>query len=184
MNTQAWESIDKRLAEQVAELKHIDLYNQQYVPDEEGKTHPYNRPAVFIEFGPTVWDEDANGTQSGPGILRVHVVMECYRDSSNLNKRSNEDRTKMLQHYGIVNKVHKALHGWQACNTLSPMVRVNRNTDHDFDNIIVELMEYTFTDYDASADVQGDWVEQPINRLKIEPSIVEEIENPYSTAEE
>lgn len=178
MNTLAWQSIDKQLHDNVAAIQHIDLYNRQYIPNGDGDIATFNRPAVFIEFGTTTWNDLVNGVQSGPGLLRIHVVIECYSDSYNLSTRTETEQDAILAYYDVCNSVHATLQGFTACNTLSPLERINRTTDHDFDNLIVEIMEYTFIDYDNSADEDADTVLQPINHVEIQPNVVDEVEEP------
>lgn len=67
----------KRVIEtKVPEVQHVDLYNEnvEYVDEE----CPWERPAVFIEFGDIEW-RPFTGTklsQRGEGELRLHIVTD------------------------------------------------------------------------------------------------------------
>lgn len=67
----------KRMIEtKVPEVQHVDLYNEnvEYVDEE----CPWERPAVFIEFGDIEW-RPFTGTklsQRGEGELRLHIVTD------------------------------------------------------------------------------------------------------------
>ena len=67
----------KRVIEtKVPEVQHVDLYNEnvEYVDEE----CPWERPAVFIEFGDIEW-RPFTGTklsQRGEGEMRLHIVTD------------------------------------------------------------------------------------------------------------
>ena len=67
----------KRVIEtKVPEVQHVDLYNEnvEYVDEE----CPWERPAVFIEFGDIEW-RPFTGTklsQRGEGEVRLHIVTD------------------------------------------------------------------------------------------------------------
>ena len=67
----------KRVIEtKVPEVQHVDLYNEnvEYVDEE----CPWERPAVFIEFGDIEW-RSFTGTklsQRGEGEVRLHIVTD------------------------------------------------------------------------------------------------------------
>lgn len=60
--------------EKVKEVKHIDLWNHnvEFIEQEEG----WERPAVFVEFGPITWLPYAGGGYHGEGSVRLHVVTD------------------------------------------------------------------------------------------------------------
>ena len=60
----------------VPEVKHVDLYNEnvEYVDEES----PWQRPAVFIEFGDIEWRPLTGSklSQRGEGDVRLHIVTD------------------------------------------------------------------------------------------------------------
>ncbi|HLP52173.1 MAG TPA: hypothetical protein VK154_14890, partial [Chitinophagales bacterium] len=109
MNTTALLSIGTRIKTLCPNIQHIDLYNNQYLPDAELQTNPFSKPAVFIEFGPTQWDDTNDGIQQGEGLLRVHVVIEVYADTYSLFTLTPEEQQTLLEHYQVAQQVHAAL---------------------------------------------------------------------------
>ena len=59
----------------IAEIKHIDLWNRnvEFIEQEEG----WERPAVFVEFGPIQWKPIVNGVEyrAEPQIT-LHIVTD------------------------------------------------------------------------------------------------------------
>lgn len=58
----------------VPEVKHIDLWNHnvEFIEQEEG----WERPAVFVEFGPIALAPYTGGGYRGEGSVRLHVVTD------------------------------------------------------------------------------------------------------------
>lgn len=60
----------------VPEVQHVDLYNEnvEYVDEES----PWERPAVFIEFGDIEWRPLTGSklSQRGEGDVRLHIVTD------------------------------------------------------------------------------------------------------------
>lgn len=60
----------------VPEVQHVDLYNEnvEYVDEES----PWQRPAVFIEFGDIEWRPLTGSklSQRGEGDVRLHIVTD------------------------------------------------------------------------------------------------------------
>lgn len=166
MNTTAFLSIGRRIKAQCPSIKHIDLFNQQYTPDKEGQSHPFAKPAVLIEFGQTSWVDSGNGVQEGDGLVRIHVVMETYKGFYKIFDLTENLQAAELAHYNAPKEVHAALHNWQPDGTAGPLTRPSSIPDHDFDNIIVEVMEYEFRDLDESADEEATYVTRQIKYVQ------------------
>ena len=70
-----FKKIKETLAEQVPEVKHVDLWNRnvEFIEQDEG----WEMPAVFVEFGPVAWEPLKDGlTWRGKGLVRLHIVTE------------------------------------------------------------------------------------------------------------
>jgi hypothetical protein len=172
MNKAAFLSIGNRIKEQCTNIKHIDLYNAQYMPDMDGVTKQFQKPAVFIEFGETMWDAETNGVQEGDGLCRVHVVMQKFTDTYKIFDKDDAAQLAVMQTFDVCNEVHAALHGWQADNTLSSLRRQMSTPDSDYDMLIVEVYEYHFRDCDASADTMSNMIEKQIEDVRATGEVV------------
>ena len=58
----------------IEEVKHIDLWNHnvEFLAEEAG----WERPAVFVEFGPIAWQPYVGGGYRGDGSVRLHIVTD------------------------------------------------------------------------------------------------------------
>lgn len=58
----------------VDKVKHIDLWNHnvEFIEEEAG----WDRPAVFVEFGPIAWQPYVGGGYHGDGSVRLHIVTD------------------------------------------------------------------------------------------------------------
>lgn len=58
----------------IEEVKHIDLWNHnvEFIEEEAG----WERPAVFVEFGPIAWQPYVGGGYRGVGSVRLHIVTD------------------------------------------------------------------------------------------------------------
>lgn len=58
----------------IEEVKHIDLWNHnvEFIEEEAG----WERPAVFVEFGPIAWKPYVGGGYRGDGSVRLHIVTD------------------------------------------------------------------------------------------------------------
>lgn len=68
------------LQDEVPEVKHVDLWNHnvEFIEQET----PWERPAVFVEFGEVVWDGHQNRSLRGHGTLLLHVVTDFAGDGA------------------------------------------------------------------------------------------------------
>ena len=74
MRKDLFRTVRELLAVHVPEVRHIDLWNQnvEFVEEETA----WERPAVFVEFGPIAWTPLTGGGLMGQGQVRVHVVTD------------------------------------------------------------------------------------------------------------
>lgn len=174
MNTTLFLSVGNRIKEKCPNIKHIDLYNGQYTPNMELQIKPFAKPAVFIEFGTTQWSDQVSGELEGMGLLRIHVVMEVYKDTYKIFEKDSNTQAATLAHYEIPVEVHQALQDFLPDGSLGDLTLINTIPDHDYDNIIVEVREYSFKDSDSTANHKRNWVDATINHINPEGEIVTE----------
>lgn len=74
MRKDLFRTVRETLAIHVPEVRHVDLWNQnvEFVEEETA----WERPAVFVEFGPIDWEPLVGGNLIGRGQVRVHVVTD------------------------------------------------------------------------------------------------------------
>ena len=74
MRQELFEAIKAKLAAEVPEVKHVDLWNHnvEFIEQEDG----WERPAVFVEFAAIAWSPFQGSGQRGKGLVRVHVVTD------------------------------------------------------------------------------------------------------------
>jgi hypothetical protein len=172
MNVTLLLSIGNRIKEQCENIKHIDIFNNQYVPNMDMKVKPFKKPAVFIEFSIERWTDQVNGEAEGDGLLRIHTVMEVYNDSYKIFEKDDAEQESTLAHYERPMEVHQALQDFVPEGALGGLTLINTITDHDYDNIIVEVREYAYRSSDSSANHKRDWVDADINVITPLPELV------------
>lgn len=78
-----FEAIKELVEEQIPEIKHFDMWNENVVYAEQDEAYPL--PALFLEFGKIEWNPVKNGTFQGQrldamsvgfGPVRFHLVTE------------------------------------------------------------------------------------------------------------
>ena len=74
MRQELFNTVRDLLAIHVPEVRHVDLWNQnvEFIEEETA----WERPAVFVEFGPIAWSPLVGGGRMGQGQVRVHVVTD------------------------------------------------------------------------------------------------------------
>lgn len=164
MNTAAYIDITKRLKEKVAGIKFIDLYNGQF---ENPENHlPANYPAVYIEFLPTQWTTQGQGTQRGTGGIRVYCVMKSFLDTYNIERYTQPQQQQRLAHLLFEKAVHAALQNF-APTGYGNLMRSSTLPDATFTSVIVVVHEYEAAEIDDSAFVYKDWQQAVIEDFKI-----------------
>lgn len=78
MRKDIYESIKTAIEENVPEIGHIALWNQDVEFVEESEI--WARPAVFVEFLPIVWAPTKSMLYKGRGELKLHVVTDWHPD--------------------------------------------------------------------------------------------------------
>lgn len=131
MREEIYTALVARISEQVPEVKHIDLWNEQvaYVEDEM----PYDRPAVFIQFMPIQW-EDLIGrpVARGKGRLRLHVVTDWHPEA--------EDKFLSLR---LCEKVARAVNGLSG-DYFNALDMITSATNHNHEELVENIEEFEF----------------------------------------
>lgn len=108
-------------------------YQQQY---DENKTHPFNRPAMFIQFGEFALEQNSGMGFNGHGKLPItlHIVQDLYVDGRE-GSAQHEGFKKMLRYWKLVADLYQGYRG-NAC--AGAMVIKGWEADHTNDNLMVD----------------------------------------------
>ena len=120
MRKELFNAIKSKLASDVPEVKHIDLWNRniEFIDQED----VWERPAVFVEFGKIEWSPFQGGCQRGKGIITIHLVTD-WADGGH-------DAA-----FDLCHKVHTALDGLSG-EDFNGMALMETNTNHNHEEIL------------------------------------------------
>lgn len=117
-------------------IKHVDLWNHnvEFLDQEQ----PWERPAVFVEFTPIVWDPIKPGREyrSKP-VVNLHIVTDWAGDAS-AGSELQDDALAVLDYSGII---HKALQGLEG-EHFSRFDLAETHTNHNHDEIVESIEVY------------------------------------------
>ena len=118
---------------------HYDLDRKQYEPEGEKKEFPFNRSAVFFDFGDMKLDPKGAYSKRVTIPLTVIVVQDRYVDSAD-GAANQPAYLKMLEYKYIVNDILEYFAG----ECFSELHLQDIKTDKDNDNLMVERLIYEF----------------------------------------
>ncbi len=129
--------IDPEAEEQPERLiKYVDLWNHnvEFIDEEQ----PWERPAVFVEFTPIVWETIKPGREyrSKP-VVNLHIVTDWAGDAS-ASSELQDDALAVLDYSGII---HKALQGLEG-EHFSRFDLAETHTNHNHDEIVESIEVY------------------------------------------
>ena len=117
----------------IDEIKHIDLWNRnvEFIEQEEG----WERPAVFVEFGPIEWKPVVNGVEyrAEPQVT-LHIVTD-WEDGP-----FKEEALKM---FDLPDKIHKRLANLEG-ETFGELDLARSLTCHDHEEIVETIEVYQY----------------------------------------
>lgn len=135
-----------RLVAKATSLRYID---QDLGQLDHFETRPaVSLPCALIDIDDTVFEEAGELTQTGDGIVRVRIGLECYSPSSNIQDESVVETA--LEYYEIEQEVFLALHGWGKDN-FKKLIRVSAKTEKRNDQYRVRTINFKFGIEDTSA---------------------------------
>lgn len=126
MRKELFNAIKSKLASDVPEVKHIDLWNRniEFIDQED----VWECPAVFVEFGKIEWSPFQGGCQRGKGIITIHLVTD-WADGGH-------DAA-----FDLCHKVHTALDGLSG-EDFNGMALMETNTNHNHEEILESIDSY------------------------------------------
>lgn len=126
MRKELFNAIKSKLASDVPEVKHIDLWNRniEFIDQED----VWERPAVFVEFGKIEWSPFQGGCQRGKGIITIHLVTDWADGGYDAA-------------FDLCHKVHTALDGLSG-EDFNGMALMETNTNHNHEEILESIDSY------------------------------------------
>lgn len=145
-----YEAILTRLTTKIADIKHFDLFFNQYMQeDEEEDANAFLRPAVFFEYNPKQWDTLGNKKQESTATFSLHVVSDVIQE---VDKRTAPlIRGKGYEHLQLLDKIVYYLQGFNGTGFGS----ITRTGDRPYatahGQMIVHIIEFRVRLTDVAA---------------------------------
>lgn len=126
MRKELYDAIKAKIAGDVPEVKHVDLWNHnvEFIEQEEG----WERPAVFVEFGTIVWSPLKSNAYRGKGTVNVHLVTDWTEGGQEAA-------------FALSQKVSVALDGLDG-ETFGGMALAETATNHNHEEILESIDTY------------------------------------------
>lgn len=119
-------------------IKYVDLWNHnvEFLDQEQ----PWERPAVFVEFAPIVWDVVKPGREYRcKGQVLLHVVTDWQGDASCASELQ-EAGLEVLDYSAVI---HGALQGLEG-EAFSRMELLETHTNHNHEDLVESIEVYRF----------------------------------------
>lgn len=169
-----YKKLMERLQLKVAEVKHIDFWNNQTGMEEQSQ--PYDKPAVFIELQPVAWQTQGDKLQVGELTFTLRIVTATQGLDTGTDEATNS-QNRALQRLTILEKVWVALHGYQAADAESQfgkIVRTGTQLDTNSTQLNTDIITFKCRLTDSAAVPQYTTV--PLN-LKANGELTNSINN-------
>ena len=151
--------IKARILDQVKEIKHVLLFNNQFEKDKEEQAFTY--PNAFVEFSQLIWNTNGQQTQKGEMQLTIHLGFESLKYEAD--------------NFDIIQSVFVALQGYSnGCYTGLNRIQEEQDTDHD--NVIIWKIIFETTIDDTEAHPSNKLQENTISTIEINKDL--DIDNP------
>ena len=127
MRKQIYKAICERLTQEIPEVKHLDLWNNNIAVLSGGAVWP--RPAVFVEFEAIEWKQLQRGARRGDVAIRLHIVT----DAVSYNGNSDERQEEALSYLDMLDRINAAMQGLRGNNFAGFMLTTSAmNHDHAY----------------------------------------------------
>lgn len=127
-------SIEGRLHAEVQEIKHVDVWNNQYRKLEQGQGNAFEFPSCMIAI--TDLQRIPNDPMKASNVeMQLHVGHEVYEDSHG----NSPQKTAFLSRYDLLDKIDQVLSEFKAaCH--APIQVSGIVMDDSYDNVIVNVV--------------------------------------------
>jgi len=142
IRTAFYEAVMARVIEKVTEVKHFDLYFNQYFQEGENGENEDSFPltAVFFEYNPAQWDNVGKNKQVTAQTFSLHVINSVIQDVS--NRETPTIRNKGHAHMLIIDKIVACLQGFNGTD----FGAISRTSDKPYhmakDDRIVDIIDF------------------------------------------
>ena len=120
----------------VRAIKHIDLWNHnvEFIEQEE----QWERPAVFVEFQPIVWNAIQPGAEyRAEPLVSLHVVTDWQGSSASGSAFMEES----LSVFDLLDEIHRALTCMEG-ETFLEFDLVESRTNHNHEEVVENVETY------------------------------------------
>lgn len=129
------DEMEAQYAESESVIKHVDLWNRnvEFIEEEE----PWERPAVFVEFEPIVWEPLKMGggrTYRTRSRFRLHVVTDWT---------GGDDLDSVFDTYDLLDKIRECLYGMSSTR-FDDVELVESHTNHDHGELVDNIEIYSY----------------------------------------
>ena len=116
-------------------IKYVDLWNHnvEFLDQEQ----PWERPAVFVEFSPIVWELVKPGEYRAKPVINLHVVTDWAGDASSASELQ-EEALSVLDYSAII---HRALCGLEG-EHFGRLDLIETHTNHNHDELVESVEVY------------------------------------------
>jgi len=148
-----YEAILSRLTTNITEIKHVDLFFNQYLQETEDgqEANAFLRDAVFFEYNPQEWTTYGNKKQESTATFSLHVVSDVIQE---VDKRTAPlIRAKGFQHLQLIDKITKWLQGYNG-NGFGSITRTGfRPYNNAKGQMIIHIIDFRVRLQDTAAMV-------------------------------
>lgn len=121
-------------------IRHVDLWNQNVEFIEEDA--PWDRPAVFIEFGEIMWGPykgPVNGL-TGKGEVLLHIVTDWKGSAA----EGSPYQAETLADYELTNRIFDRISGLRGISFRN-LILTRTMTNHNHQELLENIEVYTVT---------------------------------------
>lgn len=135
MRKQLIMAIAGRIREQVPDVRHIDVFNEQIANAASGI--PFPLPAVLIEFEEVVYKQLANHCTTADVPIRLHIITRTVQ-TNGANAKNFEESLSYLDTIDNVNKALSTLNG----DCFSTFMHIGSATNHNHAELLESVERY------------------------------------------
>lgn len=133
------------LANNVTDIKFIDLWNEQIAEITDGSVWSY--PAVFIEFEEIIWQQNGLNIRTADIGIRLHIITQQVATSSG---HIDDNLQASLEYFDLIDRITSVLQGLSGDN-FSPLMLSQSITNHNHAELIESIERFVFRARDTSA---------------------------------
>lgn len=144
-------AILNRIASELPQFKTVDLYNNQFDKQDEGKIDSFAFPALFVSF-----PDGADYNDLSSGVQRVEEITVRFYIADSLTKSRLSISKTVLEIFDLKQSVFSAFNGYSAL-FVKRFSRIHEETDENRTNYYIYIQDYKTGIIDSTkfVDSQG-----------------------------